>query len=96
MFEKKEKGFEEGKNYCTMFPDTLFGVNYSYACYLHDREYRNERKKRQTRKEADKQLKEGVIYSFNKSNKPYLGLLIANLMYSFERMFGKINWVNEK
>jgi hypothetical protein len=92
-FEEKEKGFEEGKDYCTLFPDTLFGVNYSYACYLHDREYRNERKVRRIRKEADKLLKEGVIYSFNKQNKLYLGILIANLMYFFERMFGWKSWV---
>ena len=49
-------------DYCTMSPDVVLGVVINYGCYIHDRHYRNERKVRLTRKEAD-QLMRDIIYA---------------------------------
>ena len=81
LFEKKEKGFDPKAKYCSFFPDKMFGVSYKYGCYLHDREYRNERKKRLTRGETDVQLFSSVRYYFSKANKKGIGLFWAVLMY---------------
>lgn len=94
LFEKKEKGFNPKANYCTMFPDVMFGVDYRYGCYLHDRHYRNERKNRLTREETDVQLFEAVRYYFKKANKKLIGIFWAFLMYVGVRIFNKRYWVN--
>lgn len=52
--------YEKGKNYCTFSPDGFLKWNWSYECYLHDRQYRNEVKNRKTRLEADIDLKNGM------------------------------------
>ncbi len=93
IFEKKEKGFDPEANYCTMFPDVMFGVDYRYGCYLHDREYRNERKRRLTRDGADVLLFNAVRYYFRKANKKFIGNIIAFLMYFGVRIFNKKFWV---
>ena len=59
-------------NYCTLSPDQLFRVRFNYACYLHDRQYRHEVKKRQTREEADIDLMKNIIKEFKKLNKKIL------------------------
>ena len=86
MYNKKE-------NYCTCSPDELFGVRFNHACYLHDRQYRNEVKNRKTRKQADIDLKNRIINSYKKSNKKYIGILIGNLYYVGARLLGLITWV---
>ena len=57
-------------NYCTASPDSLFGVKFNYSCYLHDRQYRNEVKKRKTRRQADKDLYENIYKIFKENTKP--------------------------
>ncbi|HED06288.1 MAG TPA: hypothetical protein ENI61_06365 [Ignavibacteria bacterium] len=93
LFEKKEKGFDKSKKYCNVIPDKLFGVSYKYACYLHDRQYRNERKKRLSREETDLLLFKGIRYYFHKSHKLIIGSIWGFLVYSGVRIFSKIYWV---
>ena len=61
--------YDEKLDYCTLFPDHIAGVNYNYGCYLHDRHYRNERKTRLTRKEADLLLQREVFKKFKGKGK---------------------------
>ena len=61
--------------------------------YLHDREYRNERKVRLTREGADLQLFDAVRYYFRKANKVNIGLFLALLMYLGTRIFLIKKWV---
>ncbi|KKL23576.1 hypothetical protein LCGC14_2423970 [marine sediment metagenome] len=96
LFERKEKGFDPKANYCTYFPDEMFGVTYKYGCYLHDRQYRNERKKRLTRVDTDVQLFNAVRYYFRKANKNFIGFFWAFLMYLGVRILCKWNWVKQK
>jgi len=42
----------------------VIGIKYNYGCYLHDRHYRDERKKRLTRKGADQLLRKEVFKAF--------------------------------
>lgn len=49
--------YDPKADYCTLSPDHVFGRKISYACYIHDRQYRNEVKVRKTRKEADETLR---------------------------------------
>ena len=93
LFEKKEKGFNPNADYCTYFPDEMFGVSYKYGCYLHDRQYRNERRKRLTREETDVQLFESVRYYFRKANKKGIGLIWAVLIYIGVRVLCRWKWV---
>lgn len=83
MYNKKE-------NYCSFSPDKLFGVNFNYACYLHDRQYRNEVKKRKTRKQADLDLKKEIIKEYNKK---LIGVLVGSVYYYTVRIFNRRYWV---
>ena len=60
---------------------------------MHDREYRNERKKRKTRKEADEMLRKYVFEEFKVKNKEFLGWFVSNFMYYYLRIFGRCSWV---
>ena len=73
--------YNKSDNYCTFFPDELFGVNYNYACYLHDRHYRNEIKNRLTRIEVDRMLREIVIRKYKEKNKHIIGFFVGWVMY---------------
>jgi len=86
--------YKKEENYCTMFPDEIFGVRYNYGCYLHDRHYRDERKIRKTRKEADKLLRDEVYKSFVIKDKKFIGWIWSRLMYIGVRLLGKPTWVN--
>lgn len=57
-------------NYCTLSPDSLFGVKFNYACYLHDRQYRNEVVARKTRKQADLDFFHKIREIFKSNKKP--------------------------
>ena len=85
MYNKKE-------NYCTFSPDSLFGIRFNYACYLHDRQYRNEVRKRQTREEADVDLFRNIIKEFKKSKKKILGILVGFIYYFIVRTFNRRYW----
>ncbi len=89
-------GYKKNKDYCTYSPDTLFEVDFSYACYLHDRQYRNEVKNRKTRKQADAELKKVIIKKFTSKNKKYIGSIIGNLYYFAVRLFSKFAWDDDK
>ena len=80
-------------NYCSWSPDGLFGVKFNFACYLHDRQYRNEVKERKTRKQADKDLRNKIreIYSFK--NKRFIGFFVSWFYYASVRMFSKRFWI---
>ena len=80
-------------NYCTFSPDSLFGVRFNYACYLHDRQYRYEVKRRKTRLQADKDLKNNIIKEYAKNNKKLLGVIIGSIYYYSVRLFNKKYWI---
>jgi len=51
-------------DYCSFSPEGMFGCKYNYACYLHDRQYRNEipkNQKRQSRLVSDFALWKNII-----------------------------------
>ena len=80
------------KNYCTLVPDGLFGVRFNYACYLHDRQYRNEVKNRLNRKGADKQLRNEIYKIYTKKNKKFIGYFVSRIYYLGVRIFGGKSW----
>jgi len=86
MYKKKE-------NYCTFSPDSLFGVRFNYACYLHDRQYRHEVKKRKTRLQADIDLKNNIIKEYEKEGRKTIGVIIALFYYYAVRLLNKRYWV---
>lgn len=87
------EGYNPEHNYCTFFPDKMFGVKYNYGCYLHDRHYRNERKNRLPRKSADLLLKRKVKEYFDKAGLNKLGTIWSYIMYKGTRWFAWIAWV---
>lgn len=62
--------YKKEENYCTASPDSLFGVRFNYACYLHDRQYRNEVKVRKTRKQTDLDFRNNIFDIFYDNRKP--------------------------
>ena len=85
--------YNKKDNYCSFSPDKLFGVNFNYACYLHDRQYRNEVKKRISRKQADKDLRRRILLHYEAVNKLKLGWVISTIYYYAVRIFGRRLWV---
>jgi hypothetical protein len=81
--------YEKGLNYCTFSPEDIFGVTANYACYLHDRQYRNEVKVRKTRKEADELLRDTI---FEQNGKSFKALIVSRVYYYACRIFGGRTW----
>lgn len=79
--------YNKEEDYCTWSPDKLFGVNHNYACYLHDRQYRNEVVNRKTRKEADIQLRDVMYLAYKKKNKKIIGWIVSRIYYYAVRLF---------
>lgn len=50
--------YNSSLNYCTCSPDKIFGYSIRQCCYFHDRDYRSINKDRNSRKVADKNLRE--------------------------------------
>ncbi len=73
--------YNPNNNYCTFSPDKLFGVNFNEGCYLHDRQYRNEVKKRKTRLQADQDLRDFIYHQFIVDDKMKIGLVISRIYY---------------
>ena len=80
------------KNYCTLFPRKLFGVDYNKACWWHDEQYGFRVKKRGTRKEIDQEFRYDVLEYFAVAGKYNVGFIISTLMYYATRLFGWIRW----
>lgn len=59
-------------DYCTLSPDVILGVKINYGCYLHDRHYRNERKVRLSRKEADQLLRDHIYTRLIESDETFI------------------------
>ena len=83
------------ENYCSFSPERLFGVNHNYACYLHDRQYRNEVKNRKTRAEADRDFRKTIFAIYKKKGKAFRGFFISWGMYLGARVFGLKTWREE-
>ena len=84
--------YNKKDNYCSMSPDKLFGVNFNYACYLHDRYYRDEYKVRVTRKQVDKDLRDRIWHRYILADKLKLGWVISRVYYWVVRLFGRKYW----
>lgn len=90
----KIMGYNKDHDFCSYSPDKILGVNHNYGCYLHDRQYRNEVKKRKTRKQADIQLRDVMYGVYSKNNKKILGWIVSRIYYIVVRIFGGITWKN--
>ena len=90
--DMKEIGYNMADNYCSYSPDKIFGVKFNYACYLHDRQYRNERVKRFSRKKADRLLRNRIIEIYKHNNLKKVGYIIAYFYYIAVRLFGWLVW----
>jgi hypothetical protein len=77
---------------CTASPDEMFGVDYSSVCKAHDDQYGNRVKKRKTRAEADKDLREGIFQKFKEQGKPLQGFFVSWGYYLGTRIFGRGFW----
>jgi hypothetical protein len=86
--------YEKEENYCSFSPDEIAGVRFNYACYLHDRQYRNEVKIRKTRKQTDDELRDRIYESYAKVDKKILGFIISRVYYFAVRLFCDKTWVN--
>jgi len=87
--------YNKDEDYCSFSPEKLFGVKFNYACYLHDRQYRDEVKHRKTRKEADIDLKTRIFREFAKKGKPFFcffGFIVSWAYYIGVRLFGGKYW----
>lgn len=84
------------ENYCTLSPDTIFGVKINYGCYLHDRQYRNEVKKRMTRLEADRELQRNIENDFMAKKKEKLGFIVGFIYFLGVRVMGLFTWKKHK
>lgn len=82
-----KQGYDIKENYCSFSPDQMFGVRFNYACYLHDRQYRNEVIERKTRKEADVELRREIQNQYKKKNLGILGFIISWYYYIAVRLF---------
>ncbi len=91
FFKKKAKKL----NYCTLSPDTIFGVYIGYSCKEHDSYYRED-PKTIDRKTADNKLRNGIKLDFAFAKKPKLGRLVATIYYYAVRMFCKPSWERYK
>jgi hypothetical protein len=73
--------------------DVSFGIDLGWFFYLHDRHYRNERKKRHTRTRTDFLLKRRTRNKFGNFNKKFLGLYVSTVMWLVLRPCGYFTWV---
>jgi len=80
--------YNRDKNYCSYSPEELFGVRYNYACFCHDRHYRNEIINRKTRKQSDIMLRDMIYRAFDVANKRFRGFIISRIYYFLVRIFG--------
>lgn len=87
--------YDKKANYCSVSPDKLFNVNFNYACYLHDRQYRNEVKVRKTREQADKDLRNNIEKIFKIKGKPLKGWIVSRIYYFAVRSFCWMFWVRK-
>jgi len=85
--------YKKEENYCTLSPDELFGVRFNHGCYLHDRQYRNEVKKRKTRAQADKDLRDNIYKTYSKKNKKVTGYIVSRIYYYAVKVFAGSAWV---
>ena len=85
--------YNKDEDYCTFSPDRLFGVTFNHACYLHDRQYRNEVKESKTRAKADLDLRDHIFKLYKNSNKLVIGFVISRIYYYAVRIGAKKLWV---
>lgn len=86
------RSYNQKLNYCTMSPDSLFGVKFNYSCFIHDRQYRNEAVYRKTRKQADKSFRKMIFAEFKRKDKPIRGWIVSWIYYYSVRLFARKYW----
>ena len=84
--------YDKNLNYCSYSPESILGVKINYACYLHDRQYRNEVKIRKTRKQADLDLRNRIYGKLTLANLRKVGLIVSRIYYLIVRVLGKKAW----
>jgi len=81
---------ESKEDYCTASPESVFGVDISSSCKLHDERYGSGVL---SRKESDKELKFNIQYHFNFS---WVGILVSWFYYIGVRLFGSGHYQPKK
>jgi len=81
--------YKVNKNYCTCWPEGLFGVRYNYACYLHDVDYKE---KTLTRFKADNRFRKNILEEYKGHNKIIIGFFVSIIMFLGVRIFGRKSW----
>jgi hypothetical protein len=91
---KYEKGFNPKADYCTLSPECIGKYYFNYACYLHDRQYRNEVKKRESRFVADMWLGVNIVRILWGRNKATIlfSWIIGLLYFLATRLFARSSW----
>ena len=86
--------YDVNGNYCSMSPDKLFGCNYNYACYVHDRQYRDEVVNRQSRFVSDLALWKNIVLECWKVRKTSIiwSCRVGFIYFFFVRLFGAKNY----
>lgn len=88
----------KGKDYCTNFPDGLFGTKFELACFLHDAAYQHSYVGKgnglpHTRLSADNMLFSLVVQAYIKDAKYWIGIIVGTVMWTGVRLFGSKYWV---
>lgn len=76
-FEQDNQDYAPTQDYCSWSPDTLAGVSFKRACYIHDRRYGSGADK----KVADRELRENIYKLGKAAGKQVLFYLLSRLYY---------------
>lgn len=80
------------EDYCTLWPDKTFTLDYQHCCQAHDKAYELQ----VDRKEADKELFKCIYESTDNALLIIPALIMASVMYMGVRVFGKRFFNNAK
>ena len=79
------------ENYCTLSPDTLFGVYIGDCCKEHDKQYQSDPKTKE-RAEVDSEFRNNIIKTFTKAGKQKIGKIVGHIYYLAVRIFCGPSW----
>jgi len=77
------QAFDPDKDYCTLAPDGLFGVDWSFCCFVHDMDYTLG---------GSKLAADTDLWLCMADTHPAIGPLAASVFFVFLLLFGSIWW----
>ena len=72
--DEKFKRTDGKQDYCSCSPDVIAGVDISYCCRIHDKQYEE---KVFSRKLSDKMFRYNIQYYFKDAGKPIRGFFMS-------------------